>query len=716
MKTLVIIALILGLATGSYADPLIKANNFNYLGAFRVPASDPMSYSGSAIAYNPANNSLFIMGNVTTQNVAEISIPALVNSPIISNLNSAAMLQSPTDITEGNRRKLAVDPICAANGKSSPCDMFSGSSVEIAGLTVYNNKLIGTSVPRFDGANAATLSHFLSGLDLSVLGDFVGMKQVGDFTGNSNIPNPSGAMVGGWMTKIPAGLQASLGGTFLTGQGTLSNVARTSYGPSAFSFDPAQIGVVNPVPATPLLYYPSGHKTLGDYGDQGLGYHGGTNVNSVVMVNGSRSVLFFGYIGIGENDYGGATNNPVFADPCTAPDTCVMSRGYSVCADPNNCTTGHKATPNDPLCNVNAGLGCVYDPLTGTEGPHAYPYIYQIWAYDADDLAAVKAGTKNAWDVVPYATWELNTLGSPVDLSADVAVTYDDVNGILYVSEPGVDKTGCCIFTPLIHAFSINLSATPASTYKVGGQVMLLNGSVTLQNNGGNNLVVISGNRATTQTMQFTTGISPGSPYNVTIASQPAGQTCSVLNGSGTVNANADITTVIVTCTGSGVSAPINGACGSVSGTTVPSLNSGSANLCTGTVTSFAGTGPWTWGCNGLNGGTNTASNACSASYSAGASTTTASPAGGTYSGTQTVSLTCSGTCSSVQYCTTSNSCTPSTNYTGPITVSATGYLRHRGGVSDTIFTESYTITAPVQGTPSNRLYGPRLTGGVKFR
>ncbi len=59
----------------------------------------------------------------------------------------------------------------------------------------------------------------------------------------------------------------------------------------------------------------------------------------------------------------------------------------------------------------------------------------------------------------------------------------------------------------------------------------------------------------------------------------------------------------------------INGACGPANGGTFPSLYSCSSVLCaiSTTVASFSGSGPWTWGCNGLNGGTNTASNACSA-------------------------------------------------------------------------------------------------------
>lgn len=145
--------------------------------------------------------------------------------------------------------------------------------------------------------------------------------------------------------------------------------------------------------------------------------------------------------------------------------------------------------------------------------------------------------------------------------------------------------------------------------------------------------------------------------------------------------------------------------CGSANDGTFSSAPT--TNLCT-TGTASPVTGQYNWTCTA-----DTVAN-CSASYSAEASTTTASPPGGTYTGTQSVSISCSGPCSSVQYCTTGASCTPSTNYTVPISVPATGFFRHRGSATDTIFTESYTINQPAG--PTNRIYGPRLTGGVKFR
>ena len=49
-----------------------------------------------------------------------------------------------------------------------------------------------------------------------------------------------------------------------------------------------------------------------------------------------------------------------------------------------------------------------YDPTTSDKGSHAYPYRYQVWAYDLNDFAAVKAGTKQPWEVVPYGVWPLS--------------------------------------------------------------------------------------------------------------------------------------------------------------------------------------------------------------------------------------------------------------------------------------------------------------------
>ena len=78
----------------------------------------------------------------------------------------------------------------------------------------------------------------------------------------------------------------------------------------------------------------------------------------------------------------------------------------------------------------------------------------------------------------------------------------------------------------------------------VGGTVAGLAGSgLVLQNNGGDDLAV-TGSGAFT----FTTSVDSGSPYNVTVRTQPAtpSQTCTVASAAGTATAN--VTSVTVTC------------------------------------------------------------------------------------------------------------------------------------------------------------------------
>jgi 6-phosphogluconolactonase (cycloisomerase 2 family) len=91
----------------------------------------------------------------------------------------------------------------------------------------------------------------------------------------------------------------------------------------------------------------------------------------------------------------------------------------------------------------------------------------------------------------------------------------------------------------------INVTITCATTtYTVGGTVSgLASGtSVTLQVNSSNPTTVSSNGSFT-----FSTPLANGTPYEVSIGTQPSGLTCSVSNGTGTV-ASANVTNVTITC------------------------------------------------------------------------------------------------------------------------------------------------------------------------
>jgi hypothetical protein len=84
---------------------------------------------------------------------------------------------------------------------------------------------------------------------------------------------------------------------------------------------------------------------------------------------------------------------------------------------------------------------------------------------------------------------------------------------------------------------------------QIGGTVSGLasGATVTLQNNGGDTLAVSANG-----SFKFLTDIDAGAAYNVTILSQPAGQTCTVANGQGSTDTAADdVNNVTVTCVSS---------------------------------------------------------------------------------------------------------------------------------------------------------------------
>lgn len=78
--------------------------------------------------------------------------------------------------------------------------------------------------------------------------------------------------------------------------------------------------------------------------------------------------------------------------------------------------------------------------------------------------------------------------------------------------------------------------------YTVGGTVSGLQGTVTLQNNGQDDLVV-----STDGEFVFSEALVDGSTYSVSIAIQPVGQTCSLSNEFGRIS-GADVLNVLISC------------------------------------------------------------------------------------------------------------------------------------------------------------------------
>jgi len=250
---------------------LLHQTNLQYVGAFRVPnyynKTDEFSYGGTALAFNPANDSLFVVGH--GQSIAEISIPhSIVNSNDLGKLYTAKVLQGWTRVLPS----LPEGLVGANDGQI------------IGGLLIDNGQLIGTNYAYYSGADKQKTSHFvLNSLKLPDA-SIKGLFKVGD---------QGGRWVAGYMAAIPLEWQEKLGAPILTGQGDIPIISTTSSGPGAFGFDPKKLGSES-APAAPYVYYPS-NNPLGPYfGPANPLQNGTTAINGVVFVPGTSSALFFG--------------------------------------------------------------------------------------------------------------------------------------------------------------------------------------------------------------------------------------------------------------------------------------------------------------------------------------------------------------------------------------------------------------------------------------
>lgn len=171
-----------------------------------------------------------------------------------------------------------------------------------------------------------------------------------------------------------------------------------------------------------------------------------------------------------------------------------------------------------------------------------------------------------------------NNAGNNLSLSSNGSFTFSAAinDGASYsVTIFSKPSTQTCIVNngsgTLNGANITNISVScSTNTYSVGGSISGLSGTVVLQNNLGDNL-----SRAANGSFTFTTPITDGTGYSVTVFTQPTGQTCTPSNHSGTLN-GTNITNVSITCSTN--SYTIGGNLSGLSGTLVLQ-NNGSDNL-----------------------------------------------------------------------------------------------------------------------------------------
>lgn len=373
-------------------QPRLAFEDLIYKGAFRLPAEtsndDSFAGGGQAIAFNPASSSLFVSS--ARGNVAEVTIPAAAISSDTARLPVARLVQGFVEPTEGRLGEV---------GKTG---------IQLSALIVYDGQLLGTASAYYDAENEQRVSHFARSLRLSDR-SFRGWTQVWE--------ERKTGFVAGWLATVPPEWRQLLGGAMITGQCCIPIISRTSWGPAAFAFNPASIGG-RVAAAIPLLYYSQDHATLGPWEGSNERFGNSTEVGGVVIVDGTRSALYFGRTGLGDACYGSGTADKTLA--------------------------GTMGEDGSKYC---------FDPTSPYKGTHAYPYRYQIWAYDLNDLAAVKSGKRRPWDVLPYAVWPLE-FPTPAPRVSIGGVGYDPAHRTIFVTQRHTDRDEYQS-RPVIHLFQV---------------------------------------------------------------------------------------------------------------------------------------------------------------------------------------------------------------------------------------------------------------------
>jgi hypothetical protein len=365
-----------------------------YLGAFRMPTSTTHDPTHDTYNFGYGGSALAFNPAKST-----LFIAGNLQRQFVAEIRPPAILGTGAS-SALPQATLVQDLRDPTEGKLSSVDPTPSNGVRLGGLLPHYERLIVSAWSFYDADYNQSASHFVRSIDLSTSGSSSDAIRI-----SAKIPP---RWLGGYMAPIPGEWQAALGGRALTGAAGMPIVTHSSVGPAAASFNPDKLGSVEP---SLLVGYSHGNQLAKKYGSDEVSqnpiWNATSQVRGLVFPNGTRSVLFFGRHGLGPYCYG-------------------------------------------------SGSACG-DPADSSQGTHAYPYAYQVWAYDALDLAAVRAGKRQPHELRPYDVWTFEMPFQDVSKTRELGgAAFDPRTRRIYVSQLRAYLRGCCELEPLIHVFQLN--------------------------------------------------------------------------------------------------------------------------------------------------------------------------------------------------------------------------------------------------------------------
>ena len=347
------------------------------------------------------------------------------------------------------------------------------------------------------------------------------------------------------VTHSVGGTVSGLTGTLVLQDNGGDNLSVTANG--SFTF-PTQLASGSAYSVTALTQ-PSGQTCTVN---GGTGTIGSANVTSVVV-----TCTASGGSGTASDDFNRA--NGALGSSWTAMSDGAMTISSQVAAGGNSGVSGDTRTAETYTSNQYSQVQVTATQLTGGQwigpavrsqnnGQNLYLGIY-FWNSGSPQLRLYKRASGGFTQLgSSFPTSGLAT-GATLRLTATGTTISFLLNGTPVITVTDTSLTGGA---PGIVAFGTGKADNWAggnmaggASFTVGGTLSGLSGTVVLNDNGGDALSLTANGAFT-----FPTPVLTGSPYNVTVANSPAGQTCAVSGGSGTVGAG-NVTSVVVTCTAS---------------------------------------------------------------------------------------------------------------------------------------------------------------------
>lgn len=434
------------------SGPVIRPEQFEYLGAFRLPEGgdrpDTFAYGGGAMTYRPDGDpngaqdgfpgSLFVTGHdrlpygelPNGSQVAEVDIPVPVRAGSVEELNRSEFVQAFQDVAEG---------------------YFEGlDELTRLGLLYLDTLATGPRVHLSWG------QHLEPDAPYATHAWFDPVLAKPQLTGPWSLDVPLAYSANGFMLEIPADWAEAYTGGMPIGTGRYRDGGWSGMGPALYAYrpwtdddgTPAADGAV--LPTVTLLRYESSEVT--ETFERALdGYQHPDEWEGAAWLTtsaGDSAVLFAGTKATGAQYWYGYVN-PASADkPCVDGD---MVGTFTV-------------------CRMADGTPCPESDLVECGGHNDYRgwwttrFDAQFILYDPADLADVAAGATESWAPQPYASIDIDDVlfANPSGVEPDMLGTgdqrryrigeaaFDRENGLLYVLELFADGA-----QPVVHVWHI---------------------------------------------------------------------------------------------------------------------------------------------------------------------------------------------------------------------------------------------------------------------